>query len=81
MGRCTSAVTGGDDEEAHGLPRVKPFRETYEKEIVMYAYFKRLDYFTTECLYAPFAARGHTRRGCRLGDSDAVRGRGWARTY
>lgn len=33
----------------------------YEKEIVMYAYFKRLDYFSTECIYAPFAARGAAR--------------------
>jgi len=27
----------------------------------MYAYFKRLDYFSTECLYAPYAARGYAR--------------------
>lgn len=27
----------------------------------MYAYFKRLDYFSTECIYAPFAARGAAR--------------------
>lgn len=27
----------------------------------MYAYFKRLDYFSTECVYAPFAARGFAR--------------------
>ncbi|KAJ9532568.1 hypothetical protein QJQ45_010691 [Haematococcus lacustris] len=32
-----------------------------QKEIVMYAYFKRLDYFSTECVYAPFAARGFAR--------------------
>ena len=31
------------------------------QEIVMYAYFKRLDYFSTECLYAPYAARGYAR--------------------
>ena len=43
------------------LPRVKPFKYTYEKEIVLYAYFKRLDYFSTECVYAPFAARGFAR--------------------
>ncbi len=36
-------------------------RYTYEKEIVMYAYFKRLDYFSTECTYSPFAARGFAR--------------------
>ena len=27
----------------------------------MYAYFKKLDYFSTECVYAPFAARGLAR--------------------
>lgn len=48
----------GEDGE---LPRVKPFKYTYQKEIVMYAYFKKLDYFSTECIYAPFAARGLAR--------------------
>ena len=59
LGRCGSAVTGGregeegEEEEMeggagmHSLPRVKPFKRTYEKEIVMYAYFKKLDYFST----------------------------------
>ena len=27
----------------------------------MYAYFKKLDYFSTECIYAPYAARGLAR--------------------
>lgn len=27
----------------------------------MYAYYKKLDYFSTECIYAPFAARGLAR--------------------
>ena len=27
----------------------------------MYAYFKKLDYFSTVCIYAPFAARGLAR--------------------
>jgi len=40
---------------------VKPFKYTYEKEIVMYAFFKKLDYFSTECIYAPYAARGAAR--------------------
>lgn len=57
LGRCAAAVTGEDGS----LPRVKPFKYTYEKEIVMYAYFKRLDYFSTECTYSPFAARGFAR--------------------
>lgn len=43
------------------LPRCKPFKYTYEKEIVMYAYYKKLDYFSTECIYSPNAYRGHVR--------------------
>ena len=27
----------------------------------MYAFFKKLDYFSTECIYAPYAARGAAR--------------------
>ncbi|GMH43199.1 hypothetical protein BSKO_11121 [Bryopsis sp. KO-2023] len=57
LGRCTNPITG----EGSTLPRVKPFKYTYEKEIVMYAYFKKLDYFSTECIYSPFAARGLAR--------------------
>lgn len=57
LSRCASIITGADGP----LPRVKPFKYTYEKEIVMYAYFKKLDYFSTECVYAPFAARGFAR--------------------
>lgn len=55
--RCTDPQTGLDGD----MPRVKPFKYTYEKEIVMYAYFKKLDYFNTECIYSPFAARGVAR--------------------
>lgn len=43
------------------MPRSKPFKYTYEKEIVMYAHFKKLDYFSTECTYAPNAYRGFAR--------------------
>jgi cytoplasmic tRNA 2-thiolation protein 1 len=57
LSRCVNITTGGEGP----LPRVKPFKYTYEKEIVMYAYFKKLDYFSTECVYAPFAARGFAR--------------------
>jgi len=57
LSRCANIITGGEGP----LPRVKPFKYTYEKEIVMYAYFKKLDYFSTECVYAPFAARGFAR--------------------
>jgi len=68
--RCTSVITGHDDEaeddeeggeNQHLLPRSKPFKYTYEKEIVMYAYHKKLDYFSTECIYSPNAYRGHAR--------------------
>lgn len=74
LGRCTAARTN-DDEIEEGttcsnheedmsfmsLPRLKPFKQTHEKEIVMYAYFKRLEYFSTECPYAPRSFRGHLR--------------------
>jgi cytoplasmic tRNA 2-thiolation protein 1 len=69
LGRCASAVTGEDGS----LPRVKPFKYTYEKEIVMYAYFKRLIYFSTECKYSPFAARGFAREFVK--DLEAARPR------
>jgi len=55
--RCTAITTGSDG----ALPRCKPFKFTYEKEIVMYAYFKKLDYFSTECIYSPNAYRGYAR--------------------
>lgn len=57
LSRCIDPITGQDGD----MPRVKPFKYTYEKEIVMYAYFKKLDYFNTECTYSRFAARGITR--------------------
>lgn len=85
------------------MPRVKPFKRTYEKEIVMcaaaaaecarlpaclrfprqglarmyiwvtrrYAHFKKLDYFSTECVYAPHAYRGFAREF--LKDVEAIR--------
>lgn len=51
--RCTAIKTCTDET----IPRAKPFKYTYEKEIVMYAYFKKLDYFSTECIYSPNAYR------------------------
>ena len=65
--RCTAITTGSDG----AIPRSKPFKYTYEKEIVMYAYFKKLDYFSTECIYSPNAYRGHARGF--LKDLEAVR--------
>ncbi len=46
-------ITGSEGS----MPRAKPFKYAYQKEIVMYAYFKKLDYFSTECIYAPNAYR------------------------
>jgi len=65
--RCTSHITGSDGT----LPRVKPFKYAYEKEIVLYAYFKKLDYFATECIYAPDAYRGYAR--ALVKDMEALR--------
>ena len=48
-------IGGGD------IPRVKPFKYTYEKEIVMYARFCKLEYFCAECTYAVGAYRGNVR--------------------
>lgn len=38
----------------------------YEKDIVLYARFKNLDYFSTECIYSPNAYRGHAREFIKL---------------
>ncbi|XP_002732071.1 cytoplasmic tRNA 2-thiolation protein 1-like [Saccoglossus kowalevskii] len=65
--RCTSITTGNEGY----LPRCKPLKYTYEKEIVMYAYFKKLDYFSTECIYSPNAYRGYAR--AFLKDLEAIR--------
>ncbi|KAG7195286.1 nucleotidyltransferase [Scheffersomyces spartinae] len=49
--------------QSEGSPfkRTKPFKYTYQKEIVLYAHYKKLDYFSTECTYAPEAFRGTAR--------------------
>ncbi|KAH3674630.1 hypothetical protein WICMUC_003176 [Wickerhamomyces mucosus] len=43
------------------IKRSKPFKYSYQKEIVLYAHYKKLDYFSTECSYAPEAFRGTAR--------------------
>ncbi|NXU47747.1 CTU1 protein, partial [Turnix velox] len=53
------------------VARWKPLRHAYEKEIVLYAHFQGLDYFSTECSYAPHAYRGHLRS--LLKDLEATR--------
>lgn len=57
--RCCNIKTG--QKYTDSIPRVKPLKYSYEKEIVMYAHFKKLVYFSTECVFAPNAYRGHAR--------------------
>jgi len=54
---CTEAQSGDKGD----LVRCKPFKFAYEKEIVLYAHYKKLDYFSTECTYAKEAYRGHLK--------------------
>lgn len=61
LDRCVEIITDVSNNDSESIPRVKPFKYCYEKEIVMYAYYNELDYFSTECLYAPFAYRGFAR--------------------
>ncbi|CAN3376294.1 hypothetical protein DIURU_003094 [Diutina rugosa] len=56
--RSTAVVTTSDGSPVR---RSKPFKYTYQKEIVLYAHYKQLDYFSTECSYAPEAFRGTAR--------------------
>lgn len=58
LARSTSIVTGDENSE---IRRSKPLKYAYEKEIVLYAHHKKLDYFSTECLYSPEAFRGSAR--------------------
>ncbi|KAK8045219.1 pp-loop atpase superfamily [Apiospora rasikravindrae] len=58
LSRATSIVTGSN---ASDVKRSKPLKYAYEKEIVLYAHHKKLDYFSTECIYSPEAFRGSAR--------------------
>ncbi|PLN84513.1 putative PP-loop ATPase superfamily protein [Aspergillus taichungensis] len=58
LSRGTSIVT---DSAASEVKRSKPLKYAYEKEIVLYAHHRRLDYFSTECIYSPEAFRGSAR--------------------
>jgi cytoplasmic tRNA 2-thiolation protein 1 len=74
LSRATSIVTSTPSakpragvEAANGevtftnVKRSKPLMYAYEKEIVLYAHHKKLDYFSTECIYSPEAFRGSAR--------------------
>ena len=58
MARATSIVTASVMSD---IKRSKPLKYAYEKEIVLYAHHKGLDYFSTECIYSPEAFRGSAR--------------------
>lgn len=58
LSRATSIVTGNSSSD---VKRSKPLKYSYEKEIVLYAHHKKLDYFSTECIYSPEAFRGSAR--------------------
>ncbi|EFW14795.1 nucleotidyltransferase [Coccidioides posadasii str. Silveira] len=58
LARGTYIVTGSSASE---IKRSKPLKYAYEKEIVLYAHHKNLDYFSTECIYSPEAFRGSAR--------------------
>lgn len=58
LARATSILTASS---ASPIKRSKPLKYAYEKEIVLYAHHKKLDYFSTECIYSPEAFRGSAR--------------------
>ncbi|BFZ57111.1 cytosolic thiouridylase subunit Ctu1 [Savitreella phatthalungensis] len=58
---CAPADTDTTDDLFLPLRRSKPLFYAYEKEIVLYAHYKGLDYFSTECTYSPEAFRGTAR--------------------
>lgn len=63
LSRTTSIVTSTPSiSTTHtNIKRSKPLKYAYEKEIVLYAHHKKLDYFSTECIYSPEAFRGSAR--------------------
>lgn len=58
LSRATSILTASSSSP---IKRSKPLKYAYEKEIVLYAHHKKLDYFSTECIYSPEAFRGSAR--------------------
>ncbi|KAF2690035.1 adenine nucleotide alpha hydrolases-like protein [Lentithecium fluviatile CBS 122367] len=63
LSRTTSIVTSTPSilTTHTNIKRSKPLKYAYEKEIVLYAHHKQLDYFSTECIYSPEAFRGSAR--------------------
>ncbi|KAI1724988.1 PP-loop family domain-containing protein [Ditylenchus destructor] len=61
VSRLQRSMVSVSSAEGNALPRVKPLKYSYEKDIVMYAHFKKLNYFSTECIYSPNSYRGNAR--------------------
>ncbi|KAF2724804.1 adenine nucleotide alpha hydrolases-like protein [Polychaeton citri CBS 116435] len=72
LSRATSIITSTPSAAANAssgetgvsftsVKRSKPLMYAYEKEIVLYAHHRKLDYFSTECIYSPEAFRGSAR--------------------
>ena len=66
LARATSIVTStpslsSSENSFTNVKRSKPLKYVYEKEIVLYAHHKSLEYFCTECIYSPEAFRGSAR--------------------
>ncbi|VEU23206.1 DEKNAAC104336 [Brettanomyces naardenensis] len=59
--RIEQSVNITTNSQGSPVKRSKPFKYAYEKEIVLYAHYRKLDYFSTECTYAPEAFRGTAR--------------------
>ncbi|KAK1349640.1 adenine nucleotide alpha hydrolase [Hamiltosporidium tvaerminnensis] len=56
--RCTNIILSGTLNTPF---RCRPLKYAYEKEIVMYAFYKKLNYFSEECTYAKESFRGEVR--------------------
>ncbi|GMM37609.1 Ncs6 protein [Saccharomycopsis crataegensis] len=61
LARLENSTTICTKSSGSPIKRSKPFKYIYQKEIVLYAHYKKLDYFSTECTYAPEAFRGTAR--------------------
>lgn len=74
LGRCTLICTQSEDTIKRSKPFKYAYEKEIVMFVVMilpdlisakisprYAYFKKLDYFSTECIYSPDAYRGHAR--------------------
>lgn len=75
LGRCTLICTQGEDTIKRSKPFKYAYEKEIVMYVApptkivdsarltsfRYAYFKKLDYFSTECIYSPDAYRGHAR--------------------